>query len=307
MTKIYLILAHKSPLQLRRQITALNELDSYFYIHIDLKSDLDQFENVTWSENVFFINDRVDCIWGDFSIVRATLNLIQIALKNHSEGICVLLSGNCYPIKSLSHIDTFFNEYKNKVFIDIDDAEVRWWDFYKRVEYYRINLNSKRGQSLLLKGFNLETLKHFVKRRISIEQLFKILFVKRNLSLDMKFYGGSQWWAMDLSKLALVNNFIEQKQKILFDFFSYSHVPDEFFFNSIVMYLKKLNHDIEIETIVTHADWGRKNCKLPVTFELADFKELVNLPFNILFARKFDIHTDSLILDELDKYISAHN
>ncbi|MDH2207311.1 MULTISPECIES: beta-1,6-N-acetylglucosaminyltransferase [unclassified Empedobacter] len=80
--KIYLIQAHQYPHQLLRMINSLQDTDVVFYIHIDIKSDLNLFTSVIKSDNVFFIKDRVDCIWGDFSQVKATLNL----LKNTFDG-----------------------------------------------------------------------------------------------------------------------------------------------------------------------------------------------------------------------------
>ena len=107
MEKIYLILAHKSSEQIEKQINALQDEKVTFYIHIDLKSDLNEFKNLERIPNVILIKERVDCIWGDFSIVIATLNLIKNVIKNHNDGFCILMSGNDYPIKSKKVINSF--------------------------------------------------------------------------------------------------------------------------------------------------------------------------------------------------------
>ena len=306
--KIYLILAHKNPVQLERQIRSLNDGQSTFYVHVDLKSDIDKFNAVRQIKNTTLIEDRVDCIWGDFSMVIATINLIQNVLKNHEGGLCVLMSGNDYPIKPRSHINSYLANYENKVFIDMREANSLWvnpneFNFKIRKEKYRININSNRGSYLLLKGLNGETLKAFFKGIINFEQLYFIVFVKRKLNLDWNFYGGSQWWAMDVSILKRVHDYIQNNQEILFKYFLYTHVPDEFFFHSIIWHLKETGQSIEIEDTLTYVNWKRKNCKLPVTFEKNDISELKSQPSNKLFARKFDIEFDKVILDELDKII----
>lgn len=304
MKKIYLILAHKNPHQLERQINALYDEQSVFFIHLDLNSDINLFGCLNKISNVYLIKERIDCIWGDFSIVRATINLIENAIKNHDEGFCILMSGNDYIIKSKSFINSFLNLNNDKVFIDLQKAENVWSDFNQRIEYYRINLSSKKGNFLILKGLNNETFKHFIKNIITFNQFISVSFKKRKLNTKMKFYGGTQWWAMNISDLNKVNDFIKENKLELFDFFKYSHVPDEFFFHSIIMHLKEQGHPIKIENSLTYVNWSRKNCELPVTFKSDDFDELIEQPSNKLFARKFDIEFDKEILNKIDENIS---
>ena len=304
MKKIYLILSHKNCEQLERQIRSLDDGYSTFYVHIDLKSNLHLFNSLGKMNNVFLISERVDCIWGDFSLVIATLNLIENALKNHTEGMCIFMSGNDYPIKSKSDINSFIDKNSDKIFIDINEPKNIWKYFNRRIEYYRINFSSKRGNYTLLKGLNIKTLIQYFLGRITREQLHLIAFKKRKLSLITKFYGGSQWWAMNISNLAKMNNFIQSNKEELFDFFSYSNFPDEFFFHSIIMHLKELGSPVKIESSLTYVSWSRKKCTLPVTFNINDLSELMEQPANKLFARKFDLEFDRRILDEIDKNIS---
>lgn len=301
MKKIYLILAHKTPEQLERQIRALNDEQSIFYIHIDLKADLNLFKNISQIKNVFVIKERVDCIWGDFSTIIATLNLIENAIKNESEGFCILMSGNDYPIKSISAINSFISQNSDKVFIDIKEAENIWPTFDKRIKNYKINLSSARGNFLLLKGMNKQTLSCLKKRQINFSQFIRIIFKKRKLTPEIKFYGGSQWWAMNLSEVIKMNDYINSHKNQLFNFFAYSLLPDEFFFHSLIMHFRELGNPLKIEESLTYVNWNRQNCPLPVTFEINDFDELLGQPSIKLFARKFDTEIDKQILDRIDK------
>jgi hypothetical protein len=52
---------------------------------------------------------------------------------------------------------------------------------------------------------------------------------------------------------------------------------------------------------ITHTRWKSPRTNHPDTFQLADFGELAAAPQ--YFARKFDIDTDSAILDALDEFI----
>lgn len=306
MEKIYLILAHKSPDQLERQIRALDDGLSTFYVHVDLKSDFSLFNRFSYMKNVILIQERVDSSWGDFNIIVATLHLIENILKNHTEGMCILMSGSDYPIKSLSHIDTFLKSNREKVFIDLNEAGSVWENFNQRITHYRINKESYKDGFFLLKGLSLRTLFHVMLGNINLKQFLKIIIKKRKLNLNMKFYGGSQWWSMNVSDLKKMNDFIQANKDELFNFFADSHIPDEFFFHSIIMHLKELGHKITIEDSLTYVNWTRENCQLPVTFEVTDLKELMVQPPGKLFARKFDFEIDSQILDEIDEKISSN-
>ena len=118
----YLIQAHKNPSQVKRLIEVLSVQNAYFVIHIDLKSEIKQFTDVIKLKNVIFVKNRIDCIWGDYSQVLASLIMMREIdnLEPEPNDRVVLLSGQDYPIKSNQFIIQFFNEHKDTCFIDIE-------------------------------------------------------------------------------------------------------------------------------------------------------------------------------------------
>jgi hypothetical protein len=105
----FLILAHDQPKHLARLLRALEHDRHVFFIHIDAKSDLGMFErSVSRSAtNVVFLkgNDRFRIHWGGFSIVKATLRLVEVA-RTYRKGFdrFVLLSGAYYPIMTVMEL-----------------------------------------------------------------------------------------------------------------------------------------------------------------------------------------------------------
>ncbi|MEL0651247.1 hypothetical protein V6246_07405 [Algibacter sp. TI.3.09] len=95
MNKRYILTVHKNPKQLKRLIEKLDDKKSKFYIHVDLKVDIAIFLNQIQNSNVYFIEERVNCIWGDFSQVIATINLLKkVVLEKNIIGTKVFfLSG----------------------------------------------------------------------------------------------------------------------------------------------------------------------------------------------------------------------
>ena len=78
----YLIAAHDNPKVVKQQVALLKADNVSFHIHVDAKTPIEPFENeLKGEDSLWFITDRVNVYWGDFSQVEATLKLIGSALK----------------------------------------------------------------------------------------------------------------------------------------------------------------------------------------------------------------------------------
>lgn len=104
----YLILAHSDPKHFEKLVNAV-DYHSRFFVHIDSKTDIKDFQSLSLPKDLSFIRDRVSVAWGGISMIDATLKLIEAALSCGEEFIhLILLSGADYPIKKSSVIyDTF--------------------------------------------------------------------------------------------------------------------------------------------------------------------------------------------------------
>ena len=82
-------------------------------------------------------------------------------------------------------------------------------------------------------------------------------------------------------------------------FFEHVFVPDELFFQTIVMN-SELRDTVENDDL-RYLDWSREPA--PVVFTRADLPAL--LGSGQLFARKFDETVDSDVLDVLDRHLAT--
>lgn len=296
---VYIILAHKNPFQLKRLIESLRTSNSYFYVHVDAKSDIKIFETVLPYKRVFFVQNRIKCIWGDFSLVEATLILIKEALKNHNRGHCVLLSGQDYPIKPVGQIENFLFRNNEKNFISVEKIEEVWneRECGRRTKYYRINLSVNKGDYVLLRYPGRDAIGMLLNKRISLGAYVK-LFSPRKINIEL--YGGSQWWTINFRTLRKLNRYIEANRRKLFDYFRDMNCADEIFFHSIIKELEKTDKTIFLEGSITYANWQPQNSFSPEIFTREDYDLLHHQPDHILFARKFDLHRNGKILDLID-------
>lgn len=304
----YIILAHRYPRQVKRLIEKLSTPKSSFYIHIDKNVPMELFlYELADLSNVNFVYEREEGIWGDIGIVLATLNALKQILRDHRNGYCVLLSGQDYPIRNNDYIDSYLNEnygtnFISKGILPSSDLSFNGLD---RINRYKVNISAKRGNyvqlfSILEKEFyKKKNLKNILKLiwHNKIHYLLKIIS-KRQFPKHLKPYVGSQWWALTIDMVNEIVEFVEQNPSYI-KYHTYSLLPDEMFFQSIVMNLAEKKSNLIFKDSLTYVNWSRKNCELPVTFALSDFEELMLQPEK-LFARKFDIEIDDKILDKID-------
>lgn len=298
----YLIQAHKNPSQVKRLIEVLSVQNAYFLIHIDLKSDIKQFTDVIKLKNVIFVKNRIDCIWGDYSQVLASLIMMREIdnLEPEPNDRVVLLSGQDYPIKSNQFITQFFNEHKDTCFIDIEYEATQYPALYHKIKTYKINRSNQREDFILVSRYYLKNLlKNFLKGKVNIADL-KFLFYDKKIPLGLKIYKGGQWWSINYKMQSEILRLYDKNKKELDDFFGTIFAADEIFFHTLIMMLKQSNNGLKIDSSNTYVNWSRKGDSLPVTFTKHDKIELFSQNRNKLFARKFDTALDSEILDMID-------
>ena len=308
----YIILTHKSPTQLERLISRLDDQDTTFFVHIDLKTNIEQFKYLQ-KENVIFLEDRVDVIWGDFSIVQATLNAMKSVVEHRSQGYTILLSGQDYPIKSNREIKEYLSKNQDFDFIDFAKIETVWKGYRERTIARKLNLSSKKGMYVTV--FSIPDIRSFREFYVSCKSVLKFfihtssknytkiipfLLKKRKLPVESQ-YAGSAWWAFRQSTVIKILELITTKKEVV-DYYKECLLPDEIFFQTLINFLS--NYKIQVKDSITYVNWERKECALPVTFSGDDLQEILKQPKSKLFARKFDIDLNSSsILNEIDRLI----
>ncbi len=129
-----------------------------------------------------------------------------------------------------------------------------------------------------------------------------MLLKKRTFPNYLEPYGGGQWWCLTTTLIEKILTFVDENPDYL-HYPTYSLIPDELFFQSIVHYLLNGETDLLMDSI-TFVDWERKNSIGAPTFTLSDFELLQSQPENKLSARKFDVTFDTEILKKVAEFIS---
>lgn len=304
MQKNYLILAHKNPLQLSRMIERLDDGASKFFIHLDAKTPIEPFTACLKGGHIRFIEPRERCVWGDLSIVRATIHLMEAASKE--KGFFILMSGQDYPIQSQGYINAFLESNKGFDFIEIEPLEEKWKPkmVKDKLEHYHILHSEERGHSNCYAPFahcsvfqKLRTLTHLLKRRLSQKNFRLLCSLPKRVAPFERQYAGSQFWAFSERTFYAVLNYIREHKAALEEYYKYTSSPDEIYFHSVLMDLVAKDSTIKLKEQITYVNYFRKNN----VFITEDSEKLTSAKGK-LFARKFDTDIDIEILNKLDSY-----
>lgn len=304
MQKNYLILAHKNPLQLSRMIERLDDGASKFFIHLDAKTPIEPFTACLEGGHIRFIEPRERCVWGDFSIVRATIHLMEAASKE--QGVFILMSGQDYPIQSQGHINAFLESNKGFDFIEIEPLEEKWKPkmVKDKLEHYHILHSEERGHSNCYAPFahcsvfqKLRTLTHLLKGRLSVKNFKLLCSLPKRVTPFERQYAGSQFWAFSERTFYAVLHYIRERKAALEGYYKYTSSPDEIYFHSVLMDLVAKDSTIKLKDPITYVNYFRKNN----VFITEDFDKITSAKGK-LFARKFDTDIDIEILNKLDSH-----
>ena len=235
MNVAYLVLAHNNPGVLERAVAALSSDNCDFFIHIDRKSDLQQFSAIR-GENVYFSEDRLPLYWGEFSLVRATLLLLRGALASRrTSDYCVLMSGTDFPLRSGRYIENFLVTSRGLEFINVVKVPA------PGKPLSRINtLRFPRSQPL----------RHLAGRAWA--RLGWPGRDYRNYLGDLEPYSGSQWWALSREACEYILDFIERNPRFV-QFFENVFAADEAFFHTI---LANSPFQSRIRRNLVYEDWS---------------------------------------------------
>ena len=314
MKKAYLILAHQHPIHLARTINALDDEESYFFIHVDARVNIEPFNFISNRDNVYFAKERVQCFWGDFSIVEATINLIKAAHEIGEIEYFILLSGQCYPLASNSEINAFLDRNRGTDFQNMLPIEKCWSNIEvkKRLEMYRFNLGPNKYDSIHIPSL----LSNDIQEPSFFENIVKLInsnditayekitalriIATPREKLNMEIMGGSQWFAYTASTIHKFINFFNSHPNFL-NYFKYVHVPDEIIFPTLLAHIKSNDDSIKIDKSLIYVNWTKQDVELPAILDINDFESVFEASKFYLFARKFNPELSFELLDKIDK------
>lgn len=277
----HIVIAHKNSAQLSRLIQKLKHPGADFYVHVDLKVDINIFKSLLDIPGVSFIKNRISCNWGGNSLFMGIISSMQevTSLKKDYDFIN-LLSGQDYPIAPAHEIHNYFEKHLGMNFISFEESRDAPWlkDAVLRYEKYHFTDFKFRWKYFL-------------------ERVFNRLTPKRRFPIPGQLYGSSKgtWWTITEPCARYITNYLRDHKKVS-NALKYCWATDEFVIPSLIM--NSVFKDTVINNNLRYIDWSEGKAS-PKLLGIADFTALKNS--NDFYARKFDTDFDENILNKIDK------
>jgi hypothetical protein len=286
----YILLCHKDPAAIVAQALRLVAGGDFVAIHFDANAPAASFAQIKTdladTPSVVLAQKREKCGWGEWSLVRATLNAVEAAVTAFPEAThFYMVSGDCMPIKTA--------DYAHGV-LDAEDVDyIESFDFFDS-DWIKTGMKEDR---LIYR--------HFFNERVHKWMFYQSMALQRRLGLtrqvpgDLQIMIGSQWWCLRRATIEAILEFIRDRPDVI-RFFRTTWIPDETFFQTLVRHLVA---EAQIRsrslTFLMFSDYG-----MPVTFYNDHFDMLLAQDF--LFARKISAEATDLKTKLGDLYV-AHD
>ena len=289
----YFLLVHRYPEQFKRLFKAIYSPDNEYLIHVDKRAGVILMRELKLFladyANVSVMNSQ-NIVWGGYSMVDAEIRGMKLLLKQSLKwDHYINLSGQDFPLKSQSFIQSYLKQFKDKDFMLTSDQVSKRFNTLNRIDNYFVESEN---------GF--------------IGTPFKRRYLK-----DVTPYIGGQWKILSRKTVEFIAT---DKQVTKFkEFYKNTLIPDEGFFQTLLMNTglsgNIINDDkraiiwipdiaLKIQKGVntkkdtqSQIDSGKIKLR-PKIFSVKDTKFL--LASEAFFARKFDETVDSQIIDQLE-------
>jgi len=315
----YLITSYRPPHQLLRLLATLRRAqhESPIVVHQDRFRSSWDAGLVASIGGVEVLTSEAPVSWGDFSIVDATWKSLSWMVKHLDFDWVVFLSEQDYPIGPLDKLEATLASSGVDALIDaktldrIEDADLRM-DCDRRYNYQytalpRPGLMARLPPRVRRPIADAANYANFVlyklQRKVTVYRYPDPLPMRLGVrprhspfSSTFPCWYGSQWMALSRRAAETVDLFVGEHADYV-KYYSRTVIPDESATATIVCNDPTLSvHDEHLHYVRFSANDGH-----PDVFGLDDANELVET--GRFFARKFDIDTDSRVLDALDRHI----
>lgn len=280
-----IILSDHMPVQSARLVDRLDQCGIVSHVHVNALRDLSPFEDAFAARDACFITDRVPVRWGGYSVIRATLALIQAARKDGFDRL-LLLPEDAYPIKSPEQIQSVLADHGNQVDRHLIDPQS---DLFGRISQTFL-LDFPAGA---VHGGRAD-LDRFVDAGLAarLGAVQASVRMKRDAVFPWPYAKGAQSWCLDAPTVDRMMSFLVAVPAFA-EWFAFSSMPEEAFFQTLAGII---GDESILNTSPVHTEWGRNPSPF-VYSDPDDATALCALPQ--LFAAKFGADAAPL-LDAID-------
>uniref|UniRef100_A0A3Q2Y4M4 Xylosyltransferase 2 n=1 Tax=Hippocampus comes TaxID=109280 RepID=A0A3Q2Y4M4_HIPCM len=288
---VFVLMVHgRSVRQLKRLIKAIYHSDHFYYIHVDKRSGYMHREVLQIAQqypNIRATPWRMVTIWGGASLLKAYLRSMTdlLSMMDWKWDFFINLSGTDFPTRTNDELVAFLSQHRDKNFLK----------------------SHGRENARFIKKQGLDRLFHECDNH-----MWRL--GERNIPEGLEVSGGSDWFALTRRFVEYVINSQDELVSGLKQFYSYTLLPAESFFHTVLGNSHMCDSLVDNNLRVTN--WNRKlGCKCqykhivdwcgcsPNDFKPQDLIRIQQLSRPTFFARKFEASVNQEAIEILDTHL----
>ena len=223
MTPAIAILAHKNLGRVTQLVRFLSDAGLHVCVHIDqsvpadsfnnFKTSLSNYPDILWAE-------RIECEWGHFSLVEATLGMSAAILAEWPDaGHVMLLSGDSLPTRAPAKFIAYLQKNPDVDFIEsVAIGNDNWITGGLGIERFTLSF-----------PFSWKKQRRLFDLWVEVQRKLRI---KRSIPSGLRPHIGSQWWCLSRQTLEAILNDPAKPQNDAY--FRKCWIPDESYFQTLV-------------------------------------------------------------------------
>ena len=268
MRNAWLILAHNEFAVLQLLLQKLDSPDSDFYIHFDRKvKTLPTLEPLQHGR-LFVLEERIDGRWGDISLVKIELLLMETALKNGPYTHYHILSGVHLPLRPTDELIRFYESHSGETVLRFWERNDEEADFKMRRFHYPVRDFKSANR------FRRTVCQFAWRASLRVQKILGIRHLRDNV-----FYKADQW----LSLAEPACHYLVDNENRILKKYKWSFCPDEFFASTELMTHSEAGACFHYPELL-YAEFDYDS---PRVFPLEAYDELKET--GCLWARKFTV------------------
>ena len=296
MTVVYIVISHRNPEQVVRLVRVLREgPSSRVLVRHDPRGEKLERERIEAAGGEP-LEDRIKMRWGGWSQLKLILACLREAAERHDPDWTLILSGQDYPLRPLADIEAG---------LDASPADARLGSI-RRVETRRpaagddeFFLRCRYRHYARPRVFPSRLLPGSIRPLAYARDLPPLVGVRRTVPAPLTFFASADWLTLGRAGLRAV--LAASRHRRLMRHFRRVAVPSESFFASVLLGDPSLIVEQDDRRFASFAHGAAH----PDTLTSKDYDRL--LASGADFARKFDVTSDSRVLDMLDEHRRARN
>ena len=274
----YIILAHADALALHRLISVIDPKKRDIFVHIDRKAQDTGFFDLAKNKNVKKIEKIFDIYWGHFSLLEATMYMLQSAMDVHYFDYFHVISGADYPIRPLDDFEAFLERGDRKSYVhvvsDLPDPECE-----KRI-YSPYLIQNRDRLSVIF-------------QKILFGAARSSALFRRRPPPGLVFKRGADWFTFPHHVVAwLLDQWLENATRT---YFQRVFIPGELFFPTMV--LNSPYSEEHAGDPIRYTKWTERPS--PEILVEKDLHKMI--ASSAFFARKVSSSKSGRLLDEVDR------